>query len=146
MNITRDIAMILRCTNEKAEVLKKTIGYAVPSAVGRDERFAMPDSIVGLKDVSRCRYELAEIIEARIEDIFLEVGRHIEQSGLRGRLGVGAVLIGGTALLPGIEAVAKRMLGLPCRLGVPEGVEGMDRPGPEWATALGLLQWAGGQR
>jgi cell division protein FtsA len=59
------------------------------------------------------------------------------------------VLTGGAAQLPGIEAIAEEVFGLPVRVGMPKTVGGLTEAmaAPQYATAIGLVLFgANGER
>ncbi len=58
-----------------------------------------------------------EIVEARLSDIFELVDGHLSKIGRSGLLPAGIVITGGSALLPGIEKIAKSALRLPASIG-----------------------------
>ena len=142
--ITQDIAKILRCTPHDAENLKKKFGHAMPMEVDADEHIELPNPAVGQKRQVHSRRELAEIIEARVEEIFFDIQKQIQRSGLADRIYAGVVLTGGTALLDGIDVVAERVLNYSCRVGRPKGLLGMGGvvSTPIYATGVGLIRWA----
>jgi cell division protein FtsA len=142
--ITQDIFKILKTSPHDAENLKKRFGQAVPMDVDADERIELRSPAVGHKRVTHGRRELAEIIEARVEEIFFEIQKQIQMSGCADRIYAGIVLTGGTALLEGIDTVAERILGYPCRIGRPQGLLGMGSAvsSPIYATGVGLIRWA----
>jgi cell division protein FtsA len=90
---------------------------------------------------------LGDIIEPRIEELFSEVRRRMEESGLIDHLSAGIVLTGGAVQMEGIVEAAEEILGMPVRLGVPVGVKGIVQliQGPQWATGVGLVHY-GAQR
>jgi cell division protein FtsA len=98
--ITNDIAIGLRTPYNAAEEIKIKYGHAQPDVV-------MPEEMVkvdvfgedGQQQVPR--QFLAEIIEARAEEIFEMVMKEIKRSGYDGLLPAGVVLCGGTAQLRG---------------------------------------------
>ena len=141
--ITSDIAKILHCTPHEAENLKKKFGHSMPLEVDADEKIELPAPVQGKKRRVHSRRELAEIIEARVEEIMLEIKRQVERSGVADRIYAGVVLTGGTALLEGIDNVAERMMGYPCRVGRPQGLLGMGSVinTPIYSTVAGLLRW-----
>jgi cell division protein FtsA len=143
--ITQDIASVLRCAPHDAENLKKKFGHAVPMLVDADERIEVPSPAAGKKRLVYSRRELAEIIEARVEEILMDVQKYIQRSGIADRLYAGVVLTGGTALLEGIDSIAERVLGCPCRIGRPQhgllGMAGVVNT-PIYATGVGLIRWA----
>ena len=65
---------------------------------------------------------LAQIIEARVEEILEKVGSELKQIGRAGVLPAGAVFVGGGSKLHGLIDVAKRDLRLPASLGYPLNV------------------------
>jgi cell division protein FtsA len=142
--ITQDIAKILQTAPHDAENLKKRFGQAVPTDVDADERIELRGPAAGRKRMTHSRRELAEIIEARVEEIFLKIQKHIQLSGCSDKIFAGVVLTGGTALLEGIDTVAHRILGYPCRIGRPQGLLGMGSAvtSPIYATGVGLIRWA----
>ena len=90
------------------------------------------------------RYEMTEIIEARIEEIFSIMLKEIKRSGYDGLLPAGMVITGGSSELKGISEIASNVLGMPVRKGHPENLTGMvDKlQSPAFSTSVGLTQWA----
>ncbi len=90
------------------------------------------------------RRELAHIIEARVEEIFMLVLQEIKRSGYDGLLPAGMVLTGGASLLPGMKNLASSVLGLPVRVAKPENLLGLTDQlnSPAYSTSVGLLHWA----
>jgi cell division protein FtsA len=86
---------------------------------------------------------LAEIIQARVEELFNMVHEEIKKSGYDGLLPAGIVITGGTADLPGILELASQTLDLPARIGSPLGLHGLadSISRPAYSTAVGLLLW-----
>lgn len=140
--ITNDVAIGLRLPTEAAETVKVQWGHARAMQVGPEERF-MAEPFGESAVHSLPRWKLAEIIEARAEEILGLVGQEIKRSGYDGLLPAGVVLCGGVGLLPGIQELARDALGLPVRVGVPRGIIGLvDRiSGPANAVAVGLVGW-----
>ena len=89
------------------------------------------------------RQFLAEIIEARTEEIFEMVLNEIKRSGYDGLLPAGVVLCGGTAQLPGLKDLARDIMGLPVRVGELQNLRGLvdTLHSPAFATSVGLLEW-----
>jgi cell division protein FtsA len=141
-HITNDIAIGLRTPFTTAEEIKIRYGHACPEEVMDPEDLdvaAFGDS--GRQMISR-RF-LAEIIEARVEEIFNMILREVKRSGYDGLLPAGIVLCGGTAGLSGIQEVGRDILGMPVRVGAPHDLQGLvDVLGsPAFATGVGLLVW-----
>jgi len=140
--ITHDIAVGLRTPFATAEELKIKYGNACSRAVPVEEMLDVAAfGEGGHQRVSR--QFLAQIVEARVEEIFELVRQEIKRSGYDGLLPAGVVLCGGTADLAGIRDVARDLLNLPVRIGVPHDLQGLvDVLGrPAFSTSVGLLQW-----
>ena len=144
-HLTQDLAIGLRTSMEAAEQVKLEVGSANPTKISkRDEidlhRFSEAEAegtIVSAKHV-------AEIIEARTEEIFSLVDAELKKVDVSGSLPAGAILTGGGAKLKGIVEVAKKKLKLPVFIGLPQGldshIEKIDDP--QFTTALGLVYYA----
>ncbi len=142
-HITQDIAHGLRLPIMQAEDVKKQRGHAIRAEVGAEEFFTIrpfgEDNAVRIN-----RQDLAHIIEARVGEIFSLILQEIKRSGYDGLLPAGMVLTGGTSALPGIQRVAREVLGMPVRTAQPEQLVGLvDRlNSPAYSTSVGLLHWA----
>jgi cell division protein FtsA len=140
-HLTHDIAIGLRTPFTAAEEIKKTYGYALADHI-EDE----PIDVFAFGDNARqtvSRYFLAEIIEARAEEVFNLILREIKRSGYDGLLPAGVVLCGGTSELAGIKKLGRNILRLPVRVGSPNHLEGLVDiiSSPAYATSVGLLLW-----
>jgi cell division protein FtsA len=142
-HITSDIAQGLRLPISQAEEIKKQHGFAVESEVPAQEAFNIR-AFGEEKPVKVSRKELANIIEARVEEIFLLVLQEIKRSGYDGLLPAGMILTGGSSALPGIRSLASRVVGLPVRIARPENLVGLTDQlnSPAYSTSVGLLHWA----
>jgi cell division protein FtsA len=142
-HVTSDIAHGLRLPVTQAEEIKLQHGHALRAEVNADEYFNIRP-FGEEKPAQISRYELAHIIEARVEEIFSLVQQEVKRSGYDGLLPAGMVLTGGASALPGIRTLANRVLNMPVRLAKPENLLGMvDKlASPAYSTSVGLLQWA----
>lgn len=142
-HVTSDIAHGLRLPVSQAEEVKIQHGHALASEIGEGEIFTVRS--FGDERASQVnRKELAEIIEARVEEIFELVLAEIKRSGYDGLLPAGIVLTGGSSLLPGTRQVATKVLNLPVRIAKPENLTGLvdQLNSPAYSTSVGLLNWA----
>ena len=142
-HITSDIAHGLRLPFSRAEEVKINHGHAMTSMVSPEEIF--PVRAFGEdQPVEVSRYDLAHIIEARVEEIFTLMMQEIRRSGYDGLLPAGLVLTGGSSQLTGIKQLASEVMGLPARVARPENLIGMvDRlHSPAFSTSIGLVQYA----
>jgi cell division protein FtsA len=138
----RDVAMGLRMPYGKAEALIKQFGHALPARVPADaEVRSGAFGEEGYQVVSR--RALAEILNARAQDIIDLILREVKRSGYDGLLPAGIVLTGGVAQLSGFGELSRDQLQWPVRIGKPQGLASsvMDLSSPEYATAVGLLLW-----
>lgn len=95
--------------------------------------------IKGANTISKKRFE--EIVEARLSEIFEIVIKQVEQSGNETRLPAGVVITGGSASVPGVEQIAKKVFGVPARVAKPRGLEGLvdEISSPAYSVGHGLI-------
>ncbi len=140
--ITSDIAFGLRMPFSSAEEIKKKYGYALAEEVSEEEGIEAMVFGSDRKELVSRRF-MAEIIQARVEEMFDFLYREAQKARYAGLLPAGLVLCGGTAEMNGIEELGRRHLGMPVRVGRPSGVQGLVDmlEKPAYATAVGLLLW-----
>ncbi len=140
--ITNDIAIGLRLPPEVAERVKLRHGHAVAAQVAEDERFTI--SPYGESSpVVVPRWKLAEIVQARCEELLESIQQEIKRSGYDGLLPAGLVLCGGTAQLPGLRELTRDLFSLPVQIGNPKNLSGLAEQvsNPGAAVAVGLVEW-----
>jgi len=139
-HVTSDISVGLRTAIDEAEKIKRQYGCALIDRVDPQEVIAV-GSVGGQKPRELARSILAEIIEARVEEILKVTELELIRSGYMEFLHGGVVLTGGVSLLPGIRDLAERVFDLPVRVGVPYRFGGLGDvvKNPVYATATGLL-------
>jgi cell division protein FtsA len=146
-NVTNDVGIGLRTSWAEAERIKCAHGSAVTDGIAAAEKVAVP-GIAGRSAQPMSRRDLADIVEARMEELFA-LARQQVLAGMPGAvLGAGIVLTGGGAQVEGAAALAERVFDAPVRLGAPVGLEGMvdGIAGLPYATALGLVMYGAGQQ
>jgi cell division protein FtsA len=142
-HITNDIAIGLRTSIEVAEKIKLEYGSAIAEEISKREEIDL--SQFDSQEVGTVlRHHVAEIIEARLEEIFMMANKELKSIGKAGLLPAGAILTGGGAKMPQIIDLAKNILGLPTQIGFPVNLGGMmDRvDDPSFSTVVGLVLWA----
>lgn len=139
-HITNDIAIGLRTSIEVAEAVKLQYGSALPEEIGKKEEVDLSLFDSQENDLVSRRH-IAEIIEARFEEILNYVNSELKSIGREELLPGGAILSGGGALLPGAIDLAKKVLRLPVQIGYPKALGGiLDQVDtPQFATVVGLL-------
>jgi len=140
--VTQDIALLSRISMDTAEKIKVREGSCLPKEFKKQEEMKFAD-VGGLEEGSFSKKQVAEIVEARIEEIFEKVDKELKKIGRSGMLPAGAVLTGGGAKLDGIVDLAKRTLRLPVSLGYPHDlVSSLDKVSdPAFTAAVGLVLW-----
>lgn len=144
-HITSDIALGLRCPIDLAEKVKREYGSALPDKFNHNEEVDishLEEEKSGEANMVSRKY-LAEIIEARVEEIFDKVDGELKKIERSGMLPAGAILIGGGAKLHDMVEIAKKRLRLPVSLGANKNVTAViDKVNDlDFLTALGLVVW-----
>jgi cell division protein FtsA len=142
-HITSDIAIGLRVSYEAAERIKVMHGTANAEPLPkRGVEIDLVDYGAGANENVSLRY-IAEIIEARVEEIFEKAEAELKKIDREGLLPAGVVLTGGGAKLPGMVEVGKRVLRLPCAYAMTTAPSSMPEliQDPAFSTAVGLVLW-----
>lgn len=146
-HITSDIAIGLRAPINLAERIKCEYGRAIADGVGDKEEIDVSNLVKEEEindDISRISKKyLADIINARVEEIFEKIDNEFKKIDRSGMLPAGAIIVGGGARLEDIVEAAKRKLRLPAAIGVAKNINVIiDKVrSPEFLTALGLVIW-----
>jgi len=142
-HLTNDIAIGLRTTLDVAEAIKIRFGVASAHLVN-DRELIDVSAFDPTDNHTTSQKYVAEIIEARLSEIFDKVNEELKKIGKDHMLPAGIVLTGGGAKMPVLFEVAKEVLGLPAQTAVPNRefsgiVDQLDDPA--FSTALGLMLW-----
>ncbi|MCG2700637.1 MAG: cell division protein FtsA, partial [Candidatus Falkowbacteria bacterium] len=146
-HITADVAIGLRCPINLAERIKTEYGNARPDDFNKKDQIDISE-LANEEDVPDegmmvSKKYIAEIIEARVEEIFEKIDQEFKKIDRSGMLPAGVFLIGGGSKLSGIVESAKKNLRLPACLGVNKKVDSaIDKINDvSFLTALGLVVW-----
>ncbi len=145
-HITNDIAIGLRTSIDLAEKIKVEFGSALPGEINKREEINLGE-IDSREEGMVSKKHVAEIIEARCEEIFKMADKELQKIDRAGLLPAGVILTGGGAKLSGIVEVAKKEFKLPASLGYPLdlGSTAVDKVNDlNFSTAIGLLYWGAG--
>lgn len=142
--VTNDISMALRTPTQHAENIKIKYACAMSDLASADQIIEVP-SVGDRQPRSISRHALAEVVEARYEEIYTMVQEELNRSGFAERIPAGVVLTGGTSLMEGAEALAERIFDMPVRIARPGQAKGVSEvvDNPSYATSVGLLMYAG---
>ena len=139
--VTNDIRKGLGVLTDQAEKLKCQHGFAYLPSVVDSEPITLP-GIGGRPPLDIDKRLLAQIIQPRMEEIFEIAAMEIKRSGYSRHLSAGVVLTGGGSLIKGSAELAREVLGMPVKIGVPSGFSaGLVREveNPIYATCVGLV-------
>lgn len=137
-NITNDIALVLNITEEEADKLKRQYGLALKSFIDNDNDIILNTS----KDANKNRIikssELIEIIEARIEEIFLIVNKDITNQGIKQKIN-NVVLTGqGIVNINKSDVAGKINLNIPVKISTGRAISTVK---PMYRTSYALVRY-----
>lgn len=140
--VTNDISMALRTPTQHAEEIKTKYACAMSSLAGADQTIEVP-SVGDRQATSISRHALAEVVEARYEEIFSLVLDELHRSGYAERIPAGVVITGGTSLMEGATGLAEKVFDMPVRMSIPVKVKGLSEivDNPVYSTGVGLLMY-----
>jgi cell division protein FtsA len=141
-HITNDLAIGLRTSIDVAEAVK--VSYGDCSAEGGNKR-----EEIDLYELGSPEHELikkqyvAEIIQARVEEIFKKINQELHRADRSGLLPAGIIFTGGGSKLAGLVECAKKNLRLPATVGYPLDILSITEKVNDlgFATAVGLVKW-----
>lgn len=140
--ITEDVKEGCSIIKKHAEELKIKFGSALASENREDEVVAIP-GLHGRDPKEITLKNLANIIQARMEEIVEQVYFEIKNSGFEKKLIGGIVLTGGGAQLKHIAQLTQFITGMDTRIGHPNEHLAPDVPdemaSPMYATGIGLV-------
>ncbi len=141
-HITNDIAIGLRISVDTAEQLKINFGTCDAAAASKKHDIDLSE-LSEVEEGKISQKQLADIIGARVEEIFSLVDEELKKIDRSGLLPAGAILTGGGAKLPGMVEAAKKHLRLPASIGTAHDfVSVIDKANDlSFSTALGLVKW-----
>jgi cell division protein FtsA len=139
--ITEDIKEGCSIIKDQAETLKIRFGSALSSESKDNEIVSIP-GLRGREPKEISLKNLANIIQARMEDIIEHIYYEIKNSGYEKRLIAGIVVTGGGAKLKHVAQLIEYMTGMDTRIGYPNEhlAKGSEEiASPMFATSVGLV-------
>ena len=142
-HVSNDIAKVLRTPPNYAEEIKLKYGCIKRYIKNSNETIEMHSLSDDSSTVNCKRQTLAEIIEARYDEIFKLAREHLQRN-FKQDVVAGIVLTGGGSKLEGVCDLAEDIFDMPVRVGSPKQSD--DSAGnlsdPIYATSFGLLLYA----
>ncbi|MDD4017929.1 MAG: cell division protein FtsA [Kiritimatiellae bacterium] len=138
-HVTNDIALAFNIPLNRAEEVKRAEGSAVIDSESGGRRVTLPADVGFEERLISCK-TLHTVINARMDETFRVLRSKLDEAGVLPHLGGGVILTGGGAYLRKVTDLAQRVFGLPCRVGLPvnvEGLESVEQPAA-LSTAAGL--------
>lgn len=143
--VTEDIREGCSIIEKHAEKIKLKFGSAVPDMV-REDYYVNINGLRGRKDIEVSVKALAQIINARMEEILELVNTELKLYGAfeqKKKLIAGVVLTGGGSNLRNLRQLSNYITGFDCRIGFANEYIANDKnqylKSPEYATSIGLL-------
>jgi len=139
-SITNDIAVGLKTYIDIAEKIKVNEGVATKKKVTKNENIDLSVYVEEAESSEKISKKfLAEIIEARLSEIFDLIADRLKEIDRFGKLPGGVILYGGGAKMPFITELAKEKFKLPVRLANPDIEWYRENPDLSFIPVLGLL-------
>ena len=91
-HITNDVAIGLRTSIDVAEKVKINYGSALPDEINKKDQINLAE-IDQNEEGEVSRHHVAEIIEARLDEIFTMIDKELRKTGRSGMLPAGAVVV-----------------------------------------------------
>lgn len=145
--VTNDLAIALRTPTRYAESIKIKYGCALRRLIDQHELIEV--AAVNERSSSTVqRHLVAEVLEARYEELFYLINAEIKRSGFANLMAAGVVLTGGASKITGLLELAENILQMPVRIGLPHNVTGLAQVinDPIYATSVGLLLYGAKHR
>jgi cell division protein FtsA len=136
--VTHDIAIGLRTSTTSAEQVKLRHACALVSQASEHEMFEVP-RMGGNQETEYSQYDLATIVEPRMQEIFALVRKEIEKMGYADDLPAGYVFHGGVMSTPAVPELASEELQAPVRIAIPEFLGVRD---PSFVNVMGTIAYA----
>ena len=140
--LTRDLSVALGVPFYVAEELKVKWGHALPDSVEADEEVQLP-GFQGQPRHSIKRRAMCQPLHDRLVETLRLVLMKVRQAGLRQLPPGGVILTGGTAEIPGLREMAKKVMGQPVRMAFPMNIPGLpsELRKPAFSTSVGIMLW-----
>jgi cell division protein FtsA len=143
-HFTNDLAVGIRTLIGEADRIKREEVWS-SSELGEQERSIEIPCVGDRPPRSVPAREVAEILDARAQELLSLLRRELERAALLSAIPAGLVFVGGGARLQGLLDLSEAAFSLPARVGRPRGLAGLPEEAfaPEYATIVGLALYGG---
>jgi cell division protein FtsA len=140
--LVNDVAFGLQTSLARARELIINYGSAVSKKILEDKEIKF-FAVDGITEKTVKQSQLADIINARLEEMFKAVKNILLENGIKSHIPSGVVLTGGTAKLKYIQDVTKEILNMPVRLGPSQDIVGDDKfvSDTSFTSVIGLIRY-----
>ena len=136
--ITNDIALVLNISEEEADKLKRQYGLALKSFIDNDNDIILNTRKDNNKNKIIKSSELIEIIEARIEEMFLIINKDLTNQGIKSRIN-NVVLTGqGIVNISKSDVAGKINLNIPVKISTGRAISTVK---PAYRTSYALVRY-----
>ena len=137
-NITNDIALVLKISEEEADKLKRQYGLALRSFIDNDNEIMLNTCTDDSRSKVIKSSELIEIMEARIEEIFTLVNKDITNQSIKSKIN-NVILTGqGITNISKSDVAGKIVLNIPVKISTGRAVSSVK---PEYRTSYALVRY-----
>ena len=137
-NITKDISVVLNTSLKNAEKIKREVGYSFIDDEALENDQSISVDVVGQDQTVQVKESyIAEIIEARVAQIFEQIKAELDEIGAL-ELPGGIILTGGTSAIPKIEELAEEIFNVHVKKYVPDF---MGVRYPSFTNAIALVHY-----
>jgi cell division protein FtsA len=139
-HFTNDLAVALKIPHNEAERIKVQQGLVIPEQADPRVHVSV-QGLTGTKPKEVPLAAIAEVLEARAEELFNVIKDIISDKNLLPLITGGYVITGGGSMLKGLSELAEFNLERPAKIGYPKPVGGIGNAmqDPKFSTVLGLL-------
>ena len=140
--VTRDLSVSLGVPYYFAEDAKIRWGHALPEEVG-DEEVLIP-TFQGRHPRAVSRHSLSIPLYERLSETVKLIMLKLQEAGVMRVLPPGGIVFtGGTASIPGLAELGKKLTGGPSRIGYPRHIPGLptELEDPAYSSSIGILLW-----
>ncbi len=140
--ITKDIAVTLQTPTSAAQRIKHQFGYAYAEEITKDQLVELP-GIGGTGNRTMPQKYLAQVIQARLEEIFSLVNANLIEEDFKKYMRSGLVLTGGTSKISSIATLAEKIFQVPIRIAAPRYSGPLHEVvrHPRFSTSVGLYEF-----